>query len=299
MKKCCIVLLALIGTVQGFSQGFYIRAGFGWAFAHAGQTMDGTATPWSGTSINSSIGKTDYLSYNIDRISLNSGPQASVGVGYMFTPHLGVDLAFTGALSTTEYSYTLKGESVGGIESDITIINKANNPLVLTPSLVLQSGCKVNVYSRMGLAVPLKTTVRQDQIITNVPGTGAVTETDFLLEFHNNFSLGLSAALGASYKTSSGIGIWIEASLLSLPVYTKDAEVVDFTINGMNYFTSYVQQGNPTTVLFSRNFNGEKGDYFNQPSYALPFSNIGINLGISFALGEQKSESKSNKKDHK
>lgn len=217
----------------------------------------------------------------------------------MFTSHIGLDLAFTGALSTNEYRYSVTGENLSGVPSDVVFVSKAQNPLILTPSVVLQTGsCPFNVYSRMGLVVPLKTTVVQDQIISNQPGSGAQTVYDYTFELHNGFSLGVSGALGASYRTNNGLSIWLETSLVSLPVYTKEAEIVDVTVNGISYLQPFLQ-GNPGKINYSRNFTAEKGDFFNQPSYSLPFSNIGVNLGVSFALGSEKSDRRDNNKSRR
>lgn len=289
------MLLAAACAVNGFAQGFYVRAGLGYNIPNAGQISDGVGTPYSGTvtNTNNTPPANNYVSYNIDKVSFSNGLQGTIGVGYMFTEHIGADLSFSGTLSAKEYSLTTTNVQIPNFgASNLTIINKANNPMMLTPSIVLQTGCTVNVYGRMGVAIPLRTTILQDVIITNVPGTGASTTYDFTYEYHNKFSLGLAAALGVSYKINDALRVWLEVSSLSLSVDTKQADLVAATRNGQ---AGNIQGSTPT--VFSRNFTADQKDESHLPAYSLPFSSIGANAGITFAFG--KSASQKHTKGHK
>ena len=135
------------------------------------------------------------------------------------------------------------------------------------------------------MALPLSTKIVQDQILTNLPGNGAVEVDDFTLNIKNSFSLGFSAAAGVQYKLSEKLSLWGEISMLSMSVYIKEADLTAVTANGQSVALSQVSGAQ--VVKYSKNAivdsNGAQ-----QPTYSQPFSNVGIQVGIKFTLGEKR-----------
>jgi outer membrane protein W len=281
MKKVSLLVLCCAIATMTIAQGVFFNAGFGYAFAVAGQSLDGSGAPYNGTLNNTT------QAYNIKSASFSSGLQAKVGFGYMANKNVGVMLDASIGLLTKKYKATIDGVSFGSGSSSypgsITFEQQAILPMILMPSLVMQSeGKKWGVYSRFGIALPLNTHIILDQIQTNAPGTGAISVDDFTMTIKSSFSLGFSGAAGVKYKVSDRLSLWGEVSGLSLSVYIKQSHLTAFTHNGQSYSTTQVS-GNQT-VNYSKNVTVDSTGA-NLPSYSIPFSNMGINFGISLSLG--------------
>ena len=275
-------ILSIIATT-GFSQGFYLRAGLGYAIQQAGQTLDGTATPYNGT-LNATTNQ-----YNIKSASFSAGLGGVLGVGYMFSEHVGVQLDGNLGLSAKQYTFTENNYDYGGVPSAVSITQQARSPFILIPSLVIQSGGdKINLYCRMGVALPLSTAINEDQVIDNEPGTGAASDIDFNIHIKNSFSLGFAAAAGVRYNINDRVNVWGEINLLSLSVYIKETDVESFTYNGQPQSLSSLT--GPLTTKYSKNVIADSNGY-NSPAYSQPFSNVGINVGVSFNLSHGNSHS--------
>jgi hypothetical protein len=142
----------------------------------------------------------------------------------------------------------------------------------------------------MGLALPVSTSIIQDQIVTNAPGTGATSIADATFKISNSFSLGLGAAVGVKYKMNAKTSVWAEASMLSSSLYIKQSELTNYILDGQNIPLSYVSGGQP--VQYSKNVSVDSFQN-KQPTYSQPFSNVSFNIGVSFNLfGETRSSGK-------
>jgi hypothetical protein len=297
MKKIGLLALGLSIIVNSADAQFYLRAGFGDAFPQAGQTMDGAASLYDG-SIMPYSGSRNYtattVNYNIKNASFSSGLNTVLGLGYMFNDHIGVQLDGSLGLSTNKYTfndrnttiYYSSGTTSVPVPSNVTVTQRANNSVIFMPSLVLQTGGNPwNIYSRFGLALPLNSKINQDIIISNAPGTGTLTVDDYTFQVKSGFSLGFSAAAGVHYKVNDVFSVWGEVSLLSLSLEVKESDFKNFAENGVTYPVSSV--GFPLVVKYSKNATLDSTGT-TQPAYAQPYSNIGINVGISVRLSEKK-----------
>lgn len=298
MKKAFLLLIC--GTTfynSAIAQEFYGRLGLGYALPQAGQTMDGTATPYSGNAINSTVATVNYTSYNISKASFSSGFRGAFGVGYMFNSHIGVEGALDMTLAAKKYTFTDYNVVVNKVPSNVDITQSAPNTALFIPSLVLQTdGAVVNLYTRIGIAIPLNTRILQDQIFTNLPGTGAVQPIDYTYNIKNQFALGFSAAAGIKYTINSRMKFWGEIGFLSLAVYAKQADLTAVSVSGQG---GYLSQIDPSqrTITYSANFTSTTNDYLHQPTYAQPFSNCSLSAGVCFALKNDDSRRHRGKND--
>lgn len=285
MKKLLLLCIACIAGQQfSLAQGFYTRFGLGYAMPQAGQTMDGSATPLAGTATNFTSGTTKYTSYNLKKMSFGTGLHGVAGLGYMFNRHVGMEASLDFQLSAKQYSFSFHNVSLGGVASDVDIVQKANGGILFTPALVMQTdGQKANLYTRVGIVLPLNAKITQDQIFTNLPGTGAIQSDDYTWEIKNSFSLGFSAAVGVRYAVNSRMKLWGEVSFLSLAVFAKEANLTEVSVNGQGGYLPQVPEGQ-RKVVYSNNFTSTSNDYFHQPTYSQPFSNFTINVGVHYDL---------------
>ena len=285
MKKTSLTLFVLLLlSVAGYAQGFYFRAGLGYAFPQAGQTMDGSGTPYNGTRNNS----TYLLTYNLKNTSFSAGLQGAIGFGYLFNDHIGVQFDADACISGRKYSYHDNNVTIdygaGPILSNVTVTEQAVMPLVLVPSLVLQTGGKkLNIYSRLGLALPISSKITQDQFIENVPytPTATISSYDFKFDIKNSFSLGFAAAAGVQYKLTNKLSLWGEVSLLSMSLFIKQSDLTDFQHDGQSYSLSNVTS--PHTYYYSKNATVDSTGAY-QPAYSQPFSNVAIKVGVNLSL---------------
>ena len=89
MKKIGFLILAFAVTTYTASAQSYLRVGLGYAMPEAGQTLDGTGQPYNGTSNNGAINET----IAIKAASYSSGVHGHLAAGYMFSEHVGAELA--------------------------------------------------------------------------------------------------------------------------------------------------------------------------------------------------------------
>ncbi len=275
----------------GWAQGFYVRAGLGYAIPQAGQTMDGTAAPYSGSSNNKVVDTALFTSYNLKKISFSSGLHGALAGGYMFNKHIGIDLGLDFGLSMSKYTYSDNNVPDNGASYNVQTVQRAQNPVVIIPSLVVQSGGEqVNLYMRGGVVLPIRTTVAYDQISTQLPITdSSITEDDSWVR-KGRFSIGISAAAGIQLTISDNLKFFAEATMMSLSVYTKQQNLSDVSLNGQGGYISQVPTSQ-RTVNYSMNFNAANQDFYNQPAYSQPFSNLGLNVGFVYKFYTEPAES--------
>ncbi len=282
MKRVSCLIFALLVCAYTASAQFYFKLGLGYAVPQAAQTIDGTGQPYNG-----SLNKTTYTDvYNIKSASFSAGMQGGLGLGYMFSDHIGIQLDANIGLSPKKYTFTIYNVIVQGVLSNVDVVEQAKTPLIVMPSLVLQTGGDpLNLYTRIGVALPLSSNITMDQIESNVPGTGATSVYDFSFQIKNSFSVGLAAAAGVKYKINDKISIWGELSMLSMSLYIKEADLQGFSYNGQSQSLSYVTS--PHVTNYSKtavvDSNGAQ-----QPTYSQPFSNFGMNVGVTFNLSEKR-----------
>ena len=263
MKKIATLALILLATTGKASAQFYFRAGLGYAFPVAGQTVYNTGIPYyefpsaySGTrTINASGSET----YNIKPISFSSGVQSVLGLGYMFTENIGFQVDAGIGIANPTYTFTdqnvplnySNGSTVVTIVSNVSTTQHAQTPFFLMPSLVLQTNRdKLNVYTHFGVVLPLNTKITEHLIISNAPGTGSLSTDDFTWQVKSSFSLGFTAALGLKYNISDRVSIWGELSLLSMSVYTQEQNLQSWVEDGQQVpLSSYP---NTQKVKFSK-----------------------------------------------
>jgi hypothetical protein len=202
----------------------------------------------------------------------------------MVNEHVGIQLDAGIGLSTKKYTIEVDNVAIQGVPYNISIIQRAKTPVMMIPSLVLQSGGdKMNLYARMGVALPLKTTITVDQLQINAPGTGARTVDDFTFTVKNSFSLGFAGAVGVKYKLNDKTSLWAEVNMLSMSVYIKEADLTGFSENGQSIPLSYVTS--PHVVKYTKSGIVDSTRE-TLPAYSQPFSNVGISIGVSFSIAK-------------
>lgn len=302
MKRLSCLIFALFVCAYTTSAQFYFRAGMGYDLPQAGQSVYDTPIPYydfqsayNGTRTYSSNGAQTYNIKN--NTSFSSGLSLPIGIGYMINDNIGIQLDATFGIVTHKYSFTDENFplNVGGgstIVYNITTTQHANTPIVLSPSLLLQTSYeKLNLYSRLGFALPLNTKFTEEQVFVNAPNTGTHTVDDFTWQVKNSFAVGFTAAAGVKYKINERVSIWGELSVLSLSVYTKEQDLSSWVQNGQSVSLQYFT--NAQSIKFSKTAVLDT-TYSQFPPYAVPFSNFGFHVGVIYNLSEKRRSHYSN-----
>lgn len=259
------------------AQKWYAKVGFGLAIPQAAQTLDVTGNIMSGNA-SYDPAKDSIASFSIKKASFSSGFKGIIGAGYHFSNHFSLELYADLGLSTTTYTATqnnVKSPSAAYLAND-KITQKAQFPIMLIPAMVFKTDKpKLNMYGRVGLVLPLKNEVKIDlssEYISFIPNTEEIKGT-----LKTRFNIGFTGASGLSYTVSKGVNMWAEISFMSLALFAKETKI-----------TSHTGTASPNTApvegtVVSYGFSGQAGA-LQQPTFSLPYSNMGFNIGANFDI---------------
>jgi hypothetical protein len=198
----------------------------------------------------------------------------------MFNKNAGIELSTDIGIVNRKYIYTGTNYSASAASSGATdnadITQNAHLPFILSPSLVLQTSNQVwNLYTRLGIALPISHSIDIDEEHTYI--TGATSSLYVYKEsLQTSFSLGFNGAVGVSYGVSKDLKFWAEMSVLSLVLYADELDLTSASVNGIDNYANQTR----TVIPFRTNSNNL--DAF--MTYAIPFSNIAFNMGLSWNL---------------
>lgn len=284
MKKSILFTLAALTGFSAFAQrpvkenSIYVRAGIGYATALAGSYtfMEGLPVNGTGTELSTTPGA---YSFDINKASFGSGVSASAGFGYMFTPHMGIDLGVNVGLAMKKYEY--KESSPGNYSATRT--SYAKTPVLVMPSLVLATGGEqLNAYTRVGIVAAVAGKfIAEDYISASMNSQVRVTETI------NKLSVGFSGTIGAKYYVADGLAIFGELNATYLEMNAKSSEVTELSLNGVNYL-GQLPISERSTEYSEKFVLDASASNLNMPAnmqpLAMSYSNVGITIGISIEL---------------
>jgi hypothetical protein len=255
----------------------YLRLGAGYGFILAGRTE------LAGEVI-SGEERTTQSTYDLKmkRASYGSGLYANLAGGYMFNPHVGVELGVQVVIAPTKYTFT--GLLPNFNNRIYTSVTHAKNPVYIIPALVLSTGNKLKVYSRTGIVLPVMDKVVREQTNSG-SGTGWTTEI-FTSELRHRFTIGMQGAAGVSYSLGSRLSVWMEGSFISRNAYAKEQELIGYTENGINMMGSVPQNSRIVEYEYEVRYTTPSNATGPEklPVFSTPFSSIGLGAGIRYSL---------------
>lgn len=272
-----LISLSLAGGVHAQQNGspFYLRLGAGYAFSAAGQSEFSYTAASNGS----------IYTFESGPASFSAGVQATLAGGYRINRHLAAELGIVAVVAPRSYEHVIRQGSNPGITS--TTKWKASLPLFLTPSLrVGTGGEKLDIYSRVGVAVPLRSKLQAE--MTEVSSGGSIGDFYSKTEYRNRTRLGIAYGLGASWSFNKHVSVYGELNGLSMNVWAKKSEIKKARVGTMDVLNTIPTYGRETEYEFD--FEGQLGivpDY-TQPrktaTFSLPFSNIGLGVGVNYSL---------------
>lgn len=257
------------------SNKIYVSINGGYGIATASNSQYATTTISSGS-------PTRYESFNSTG-SFGKGLQFGATVGYLFTENIGAELNVGYLIGETiTHAQT---DSRGSFQEE----KSSAKMLRLTPSIKIQIGKKnITPYMRFGLVIGLAPKITVSYLLNMPNSTNPLTEESSRI-MSGGTSIGFSAGMGANFKLNKRIGVFAELSLVSQAWAPKKAVFTKSIVNGVDVLPSStisqkeVEYVNPYVQGV---FNA------NEPTKSLktymPFSSIGINVGLQIAIGKQK-----------
>lgn len=285
MKKIFLASLTLLLSIPAVhAQKLYVRGALGFAIANAGQTLDDSRSPYSGTMtyVSTNNGTSTALSsFRIKPVSFNTGIQGSVALGYMFTNNVGAELGADIGIAHIVYEGEITSPQASNPAYTVTQFYSqyVKNPVVLTPALYLQSGGKkINIYTRAGLVVPLKSKLTAEVgEITTATGTNVSRSINIGYDVSTSFKLGLAGAVGVKYAVNPRLQLSMEISTTSLSLFLDELTITSYSIDGANVFSQIPEQSRK--ISYSRS-----GSTNTPPTYSIPFGNAALRAGVFYTL---------------
>lgn len=274
-------LLLLTGTVK--AQKIYFRGGVGYALPQGGQIYGFGGYPLSGKYSANYTGNDPVETFDVKKSSFSAGVHGVVAAGMLLTKHIGVELGADIGLATKKMTLEVLQVDPGS-SSKQTITQQSKLPIFVMPALVIQSGGKINVYARGAVVIPVKSKISSDISATETyaTGGGSVTEvTNVSITHTASMTPGFGGAMGVKIKPAKHIAVWGEVNMTSLTLHFKESELTKYYIDGedvLPYLT-------PEQKTIKYKLKGTSTGTTNvQMSESIPYSNIGVNVGISFEL---------------
>lgn len=294
---CCVLLTLNTGYAQEVEAekpetGFYMRVGIGYAAPHGGSVQSPLHVlnntdlfPVNGSVNISTLATNSSQTYDLKKASFSSGVQAVLALGYTLNKNIAIELtANAGALPSI---YTSNIESIQTQTTyRIKIEQQADNPLFLSPSVVVQTGGRLNIYSRGGITLPVQSRITQsldynEQTYNPSDSTFLYRQVNVVESYGMRFSPGFTGALGVSFRAGKRAQLWAEAGIISMTLYYKSSEVVAYDQNGV----SVLNQLAPSERITNYQYKGSvsnNGD--NIATIQVPFSNFNISVGVKFDI---------------
>jgi hypothetical protein len=257
----------------------YIRIGAGYGFVHAGRME------MNGRNINGSESSTGTAySLGLKPASFGSGACADLAGGYMITRHIGLELGVHAIVAPTKYTFS---GLVPGFGNTRTYISNtyAELPVYIIPALVLTTGKTLQLYTRVGIVLPVSDKLHNDETRSGNALIGQ-TEEVFTTDLKQRFCMGLQGAAGLAYVLNRHLSIWGEATGISRDAYTKRGTLTGYTEDGVDKLGTYTTSQKVTFYEFNYNvtYPAQASEPEKQPTFSVPFSSIGMSFGIKYAF---------------
>ncbi len=262
MKKL-IIATCLIGlaATSAKAQGFYVRGGVGYSFPNAGDTYAKTS---------------NATSIELKKYSLGSGFGGTLAGGYWFNENVGVEVAANILFAAKKYEFTSSGAT-----STTNTMFYSKAPIYLMPSVVLKTNNEsINIYSRVGLAINVKSkTVLEEHAVNTGGGTDDITT-----EYRYHTGIGFQGALGVMFPLGDVLSVFVEANGISMNQYLKKSEIVKADVDGASVLSAYTTADKITEYEYTLNSSTATGPNVPAKSFSIshPFSTFGASAGIIF-----------------
>ena len=204
--------------------------------------------------------------------SYGKGANAQLTLGYMFNKHIGIDLRLSYLFSQKISPLIARVPN-----TDIHAESKAS-AFLITPSLTLTSGTgKLAPYAKAGFILGVPTV--KSKTFFNLPGTDILIED----KVFGGVAFGISTSIGIKYFFDEKTALFGEVNYINLTFNPSKRTIVTATQNGTDVSGVFYPDG--TDISLKKNFTlTPSTPETEQSTHPLPFSGIGMNLGVLFSF---------------
>lgn len=286
MKPFILFITSIFILSTADAQNIYLKGGLGYGIPQSGQTIDGSGNLYSGSVTQVVASATNATSsYKMNKVSFSAGLQAVLGTGIMLNKNVGIEINAIAGIISKKIAYTIDGTYPAGEYDKRNVSQQSKLPVFLCPALVLQTGDKLKLYARGGLAIPVMNKIVIDARIESrapLPNT-QVNYVTISQELKTRMAVGFAGAMGVKYKLNKMLSVWGEAGLLSISLYTKKGTLTKYDVNGQNWLIQ-LSEDQKTTRFEMKNSTNDPANSNVAPAYSIPFSNFNITAGLSLEL---------------
>lgn len=268
--KAILFLLLSISSISKISaQNAYASLNIGYGFKSSTQNI-------SGFNNFSSNGGNSLRHYEQINLSLGRGAQLGGALGYMFNPHIGMELGLN-------YLIGAQTDATRSNNNGYTNYHYWANQFRINPTLVLSTGMTpINPYAKFGLLVGIGS-VHQE--INDYNGNDL---ENMFIKSNGGTAVGFTSAIGCLFNVKDNVNFFAEINLVNLSYAPSKSLITKDEVNGVDrlpFMTTSQKEGEYVDSYTSDPNNPRPNSV---PSLSLktkmPFSSVGFNIGLRFTL---------------
>ena len=255
-------------------KGFYVDVRGGYNFPIATQNVGyfGFDT-WERGIVNYDRNESGFDKVDDMLISLGKGANIGANIGYMFTKNIGAELGVN-YLFGSDYTSVQKRTYGNNFTVNQSLSARM---LQLSPTFVLRANYnQVNPYAKVGLLLGVGSKVTYKET-----GTSSAEKSEIKQELNGGAAVGVTGAAGLDYVINDKLSLFGEVRTNGLTYSPKKGKVVSYVSNGQEIVDKLPIDARE--VVFSDSYTEAGNDSpKNASRLALPFSSVGINVGMKF-----------------
>ncbi len=278
-----VMLCGPIAVLSTFGQGVYIGIGGGYGFPAAKQSIFvdyKTTTGSSGT----------VYEETAHPLSLGKGVNAGLYAGYMFNKNVGAEIGFA-YLVGGKNTFTDEQTNAPASTSYKRETTWKGRMIRIVPTIRMTAGeKKIMPYMKAGLIIGVDAKMFEETHMENTSLT-STTISDENWKYSGGVSWGFHGGIGLNYKASDKIGIFAEIAANYQNWAMKKGTMTKNTVDGVDQLPMLDTYDKEIEFVDSYSYDTSAAPNTNQPDkstkFLLPFSSIGLNIGINISFGDK------------
>jgi hypothetical protein len=255
------LLFVLMLHACGFSQGFYVKAGGGYALGINKQSLP---------SISNEFVDENGYTYNQFWLALGQGIVPEMEFGYMFTDKLGFAI-------NASYLFGSKNIASSEYEQSENYVHQTfySEMLFISPNIVFEP-----MQSDFSPYLKFGATIGTGKFYKTIEMLMSDEKTEYQQVYTGGYPIGFNSAFGVNANLSDAISIYVETNALLLSWAPEHSEISSWTVNGDD------QLADLPTYLTEVEYVERLGFLTNpdEPSQALKsyfgFDSLSLKLGV-------------------
>ncbi|NVO01282.1 MAG: outer membrane beta-barrel protein [Bacteroidetes bacterium] len=264
------------------AQGVFVKVNVGYGFGIGTQTWMNNST----RNVNSVTGVNTGTEEAV-KISLGKGLNFAGTIGAMFNKNVGAELGINyliGGKTTCKDEYNYTGNLIIPSYTRTTENIFSANMLKINPSILVTSGSKeIDPYAKFGIVLGFGSATSER---TETYSSGDINESAF--KYSGGMSIGITSAFGVNFNLNKNMAIFGELNMTNLSYAPKKGIYLKYSENGVDQLATMTTIEKEVEYVDSYTYDSSVAANVTQPdkqtSIKLPFSSLGINLGIKIKL---------------